>query len=166
MLLSIGNPQSHSTFPFPSWKIMKFTGLILICASSCLALVLPAIGFVSFPKLNQTTHTTTKASGGIPASFPSVVQNIPGPYANNAPWFQSTPQQDFLPNSNNETNSLFPAAILPPGYAIQTQLAAPSPSFPEASTGNILGIGIWLLLVPVCLIGLTMWTFSPNPTGQ
>ena len=148
---------------------MKFTGLILICASSCLALVLPAIGVVQFSKLNQTTHTI-KATGPMPASFPSVIQNTPGPNPNNLPWIQSTPQTDFLPNSNNRTHSPFPAAILPPGSPTQTRVAAQvtfSPPVPVAApTGNKLGMGIWLLLAPVCLIGLAMWTFSSNPTGQ
>ncbi len=148
---------------------MKFTGLILICASSCLALILPAIGAIQFPKLNQTTHSTT-ATGEIPSSFPFVVQNIPALNPNNSPWVQATSQRDFLPNSNNITNSPFPAAIFPPGSPTQTSLAASvSPATPVADAapnGNKLGMGIWLLLAPVCLIGLAMWTFSPNPTGR
>lgn len=147
---------------------MKFTGLILICASSCLALILPAIGVVQFPKLSQTIHATTE-TGGIPTSFPFGVQKPPGSYPNNLPWTQTTPPRDFLPNSNNATYSPFPAAILPPG-STQTPLegaAAPAPHVTDATPpGNKLGMGIWLLLAPVCLIGLAMWTFSPNPSGR
>ena len=148
---------------------MKFTGLILICASSCLALILPAIGAIQFPKLNQTTHPPT-ATGEIPASFPFVVQNIPAPNPNNPSWAQARSQRDFLPNSNNITNSPFPAATFPPGSPSQTPLAAPvAPATPVADAapnGNKLGMEIWLVLAPVCLIGLAMWTFSPNPTSQ
>ena len=148
---------------------MKFTGLILICASSCLALILPAIGAIQFPKLNQTTHPT-RATGGIPASFPFDVQNIPAHNPNNPSWGQPASQRDFLPNSNNITNSPFPSAIFPSGSPTQTPLAAPvAPATPVADAapdGNKLGMGIWLLLAPVCLVGLAMWTFSPNPTGR
>lgn len=80
---------------------MKFTGLILICATSCLALILPAIGVVQFPKTTESL---------------SVASNI-------------------------ESLS---------GLPVSTQK---------------LGMGVWLMLVPVCLIGLAMWTFAPNPSG-
>ena len=146
---------------------MKFTGLILICASSCLALVLPAIGVVQFPKLNQAIHPIPTA--GIPAAFPSVAQSAPGTNQS-PPWTQSMPQRDFLAHSNNMPNTTFPAAILPPEPSTRTPFTVPvsatPPSTDFAPNGNKLGMGIWLLLAPASLIGLAMWTFSPNPTGQ
>ncbi len=87
---------------------MKFAGLILICATSSLALILPAIGVVEFPAANPT-----------PTPFGSTVPVAP----------PLTPQA-------------------------------------AANSGNQLGMGIWLLLAPVCLFGLAMWTFAPNPSGS
>jgi hypothetical protein len=156
---------------------MKFTGLILMCASSCLALLLPALGIVKFPKVSP---------GSIPS--PTMV-STPG-YAGAIP--QNAPQTTPLASTGNASNWL-PAssysnsqAVLPPGQLVSSSNLSPMFPAPEASTYNNpspandpslinpnaatnsmsrFGMGIWLLLGPVCLIGLAIWTFSPNPSG-
>jgi hypothetical protein len=46
--------------------------------------------------------------------------------------------------------------------------AQPSPTdqveLVEKSSTSKLGMGVWLLLGPVCLIGLALWSLSPNPS--
>ena len=150
-------------------KTMKFTGLILICASSCLALILPAIGVVHFPKrvLPQSSETQ---SSTFPTSTPVSTPNGGGSPQSNFPnstqWTQASPQRDFLPNSINAIQSPFPAqqstAATPAAPMEPATLNLSDGSPPESQK---FGMGVWLLLAPVCLIGLAMWTFSPNPSG-
>lgn len=130
---------------------MKFTGLIIICAASCLALILPAIGVVQFPvggvsgMVAANSQPTT--GGGL---FPGA-QNSP---SSNGPF--------GLPvNANNAapSNSFLPQSILP--GATQQTVASPTPEKPI----NKIGLGIWLLLVPIGLVGFGMWTFGRNPSG-
>lgn len=148
VLFSASDDQLSNPTPQCPPKNMKFTGLILICASSCLALILPAIGVVQFPKSQQSIAGTM--ANDIPKSVPVMTQNMPGPPQYNMP---ANPQPDLLPysivpNTNSMQASPFPSAALPP------------------STGNKFAMGIWLLLGPVCLLGLIMWTLSPNPSGS
>ena len=146
---------------------MKFTGLILICASSCLALILPAIGVVQFPKTTQKLPTVMQTST-FPTSTPALAANSPGSpqssFPNSPQWMPSSPQRDFLQDSSNSTPSPFPSHS-PLQLAPQLLVGEPNLSDGGVPSGQKFGIGIWLLLAPVCLIGLAMWTFSSNPSG-
>ena len=55
---------------------MKFTGLILMCAASSLALLLPALGVVKFPVLDNRT-----VAGGAPGSDPELAPASSAPYS-------------------------------------------------------------------------------------
>jgi len=152
---------------------MKFSGLILICATSCLALILPAIGVVQFPKgpfqsgvpIIRDSQTQTLSVSA---------QNPPGNQSN-MPW--SAPhssQRDITPKVNGTLISPFPGAP-PSPPSLNYPSNYPSSADPTtivatearaSTTSQKLGLGIWLLLAPICLIGLAMWTFSPNPSGS
>jgi hypothetical protein len=161
---------SHFVVP----KNMKFTGLILICATSCLALILPAIGVVQFPKNPESTFGPSSLSPS--QGFPVMAQTGLGTTPTNQPWTQELP---FA----SQPNSPFPGSVLPPSSRLPTNPTTPPPftsPTPKDAAGqmqgaqntdvntasnNKLGLGLWLLLAPVCLVGLAMWTFSPNPSG-
>jgi hypothetical protein len=141
---------------------MKFAGLILICASSSLALLLPALGVVKFPMLSENqsataNHTSTQSdtpnsqTPGLQAAAESSASSILNPNApnpglpvifNQAP--QPTPSIPQLDNPNTQNNQL---GKLP---------------FTDIPTQKV-GLGAWLLLAPTLLVGLAMWTFSPPP---
>ena len=143
---------------------MKFTGLILICATSCLALILPAIGVVHFPKARLAASPDSVA-GSSTVSFHITTQNAPGPSSNNLPWTPATSQQEINPSLYGMPNSPFPGSPLPPAALPQPQSTDPATLAVDATiTSHKLGLGIWLLLAPICLIGLAMWSFSPNPS--
>ena len=143
---------------------MKFTGLILICATSCLALVLPAIGVVHFPKTQLATSSGSIAVSST-WSVPVTTQNAPNPIPNSLPWTQALPQHELKPSLNGMPNSPFPGSPLPPAALPQPQSTDPATLAVDATiTSHKLGMGIWLLLAPICLIGLAMWSFSPNPS--
>lgn len=128
--------------------MIKFTGLILICAASALALLLPALGVVKFPMVPGTVAPGTVVPG---------ISQV------------------------TETNSALPPTIpqsLPPGLMTGTNLAGnPTAGTDPAGTGSgpflfgppwtkqKLGLNVWLLLGPVLVIGLAMWTFAPNRGG-
>lgn len=104
--------------------MMKFTGLILICATSALALLLPALGLVKFPMVD----VRSESSAGIDSSVP------PGlPVATLAP---------SAPASNS------PSLLGPPW------------------TRQKLSLNVWLMLGPVMLLGIGLWTFAPNRSGS
>ena len=136
-------------------KTMKFTGLILICATSCLALILPAIGVVQFPKV----QTSREQSIPSPASAPAAPPQWSGQTWNPANPMASS---NVMPNgsypvSTNASQAYNPAPSISPLPSDSANDTAPAV--------NKFGLGIWLLLVPVCLLGLAMWTFGPNPSG-
>ena len=145
---------------------MKFTGLILICATSCLALILPAIGVVQFPKSRDSQASTVSLPPT--QAFPITTQSGLGAAPTNQSWSQTLPP-------NGQPTSPF-AATLPGSPNSQAPITAQSPmdaagqwnGAPQGdgtSSTTKFGMGLWLLLAPVCLIGLAMWTFSPNPSG-
>lgn len=143
---------------------MKFTGLILICATSCLALILPAIGVVHFPKAHLAA-TSGSISVSSTVSFPVMMQNTLNAIPSSSPWTQATPQQNIKPSLQGMPNSPFPGSALLPASLPQPQLTNPAWLAADATlSSNKLGMEIWLLLAPVCLIGLAMWSFSPNPS--
>ena len=139
---------------------MKFTGLILICASSCLALILPAFGVVQFPKnlvtAKNPSGSAVSTNTGLPpaSSFPNAFQ---GEIASNASFSGSL--SEILPNANLPAReSPFPPSLL---GSSENQVANNS-----NRTLSKFGMGVWLLLGPVCLIGLGMWSFSRNPSSS
>ena len=143
---------------------MKFTGLILICATSCLALILPAIGVVHFPKA-QLADASGSISATSNSSVPVMMQNTLNPIPNSSLWTPATPQYDIKPSLNGMPNSPFPGSTFSSASLPQPQLINPASLNADATlSSNKLGMEIWLLLGPVCLIGLAMWSFSPNPS--
>ena len=153
---------------------MKFTGLILICATSCLALILPAIGVVHFPK---TLESTSRPSGlALSQGFPVMAQSVLGSTPTNQPWTQELPFAS-QPNSPFPGSALPPSSRLPPNPTSMPPFTSPTPmdatgqmqgaqnADGTTANDNKLGLGLWLFLAPVCLVGLAMWTFSPNPSG-
>ncbi|MEQ1830511.1 MAG: hypothetical protein ABL921_31435 [Pirellula sp.] len=131
---------------------MKFTGLILICASSCLALLLPAIGVVQFPKIQQ--QAAQPELPGYPISTPASPNSA-------APVWQPAIRNDVMPSGPMLQNP-FPQAQPPMNTTLPID---PQAQVPQANSRSKLGMGIWLLLGPVCLIGLALWTIAPNPSG-
>jgi len=119
---------------------MKFTGLILICASCVLALVLPAIGLVKFPmRSGALPLTATPAALSAPPSLP-VNHQSPAGFSGTSP-------------------------AVPSAHALVSQIDADTHAGRDAgqpSTQRI-GMGVWLLLGPTVLIGLALWAMGPNP---
>ena len=140
---------------------MKFTGLILICASSCLALILPAIGVVQFPSEVRSAKQLPVSVNLPPASSQQPEALTAAPASNGTGWVPANPStmpSGQLPNAA----SPFPRSLQP------QDSAQPSPTdqvgLVEKSSTSKLGMGVWLLLGPIILIGLVLWTFSPNPS--
>jgi hypothetical protein len=115
-------------------KSIKFLSLILMCATSSLALVLPAIGVVSFPR-QLTDHSAFQSMDQAPRLESSSI--LPGQpsFAVSAPY----------PNSEG----------MPPSLGN-------SPLVPNAAV-NKMGMGLWLLLVSTWFVSLFLWTISPAP---
>ena len=153
---------------------MKFTGLILICATSCLALILPAIGVVHFPKNGGSTPSASSLAPS--QGFPVMAQSTLGSTPATQPWTQELPPAS-QPASPFPASALPPSLGLPPNPTTLPPFTSPTPMNATAqmqgvqnadgttASTNKLGLGIWLLLAPVCLIGLAMWSLSPNPSG-
>ncbi len=136
---------------------MKFTGLILICATSCLALILPAIGVVEFPNV-QRLQAEPNSSGFLANAATESSNRAWNPAANSS---DLGANPGYYPNASapatNPTSSPFsPTVTVTPTLASQA----------AASSSNKLGMGMWLLLAPVCMLGLALWTFAPNPSGS
>jgi len=153
---------------------MKFTGLILMCAASSLALLLPALGVVKFPVLDNQIAAGV-ASGSDPEHAP----------ASSAPYSAASarfPDGDRAGNSGGQSNGLENGD---PGTTAGL-LAAAQASVQSEPEGNLdgsqnpnrqrlgripfteipsqrLGLGVWLLLVPIQFLGLGMWTFGTSP---
>lgn len=148
-------------------KSMKFASLILLCATSSLALILPALGVVSFPQEliknsdlpstmsapgpdGVTTGGWQSAQGGLPiaASIPSSSLGTP---ATIAPPSLATPP-------------LSPPSLDPMAHGHST--FEPNIVSDEKNPSKV-GTGLWLLLGPVWLASLAMWTIAPGPkTGK
>jgi len=135
---------------------MKFAGLILICASFSLALLLPALGVVKFPTLppnapdappslnGQLTGLNPQTNGSIDAPTPGLLAATAASTTD-----PSAPQTSLTDQTlNNQPYNDKLGKI--PFTQIQSQRVA---------------LGAWVLLVPTLLIGLAMWTFSPPPKG-
>jgi hypothetical protein len=156
---------------------MKFTGLILMCAASSLALLLPALGVVKFPVLDNQI-----AAGVAPGSDPDLAR---ASSASSAPYSAASarfPDGNRAGNSGGQSNGLENGD---PGTTAGL-LAAAQASAGSTPEGNLdgsqnpnrqrlgrlpfteipsqrLGLGVWLLLVPIQFLGLGMWTFGTSP---
>lgn len=167
---------------------MKFWGLILICASSSLSLLLPALGLVKFPMQphpvgdatsaqwpNVPPNLNTPSDGRIPNALgaqPTGMSNDPrnaGPWAGNgiaalpSPSGPAPRESPTLPVSA----PLLPRALGPNGSPANVASDPPSLAlgklpFTQVPTQKV-GLGIWLLLGPLMLLGLAIWTLSPGP---
>ena len=171
---------------------MKFTGLILMCAASSLALLLPALGVVKFPVLDNRI-----AAGGAPGPDPELAAASSAPYsaasARSGTQNQGLPGQLLgqlpgFPDGNRAGNSAGESNGVGNGDPGNTAglLAAAQASVQSEPEGNLdgsqnpnrqrlgripfteipsqrLGLGVWLLLVPVQFLGLGMWTFGTSP---
>ena len=156
---------------------MKFMGLILMCAASSMALLLPAMGVVKFPVLDETTLQSLVGEAQIQATELAVGQ---------------TGEQFGGQLSNTLGNTLGDAKNRDPqtsaGMLVAAQVSG-QPSNPEATgsqsktsgstkteyLGKIpftqigsqrVGLGVWLLLLPTILLGLAMWTFGSSPKSS
>jgi hypothetical protein len=141
---------------------MKFTGLILICASSCLALLLPAIGLVKFPILPTQASGANQITGafeGLPVSAPNGTAD-----SKSASGLGSMSSGGAESSSGGGANP----------WGIPMGSTDPSPEtlgalgklpFTDIQTQKY-GLGAWLLLGPMTLAGLALWTFSPRPSSS
>jgi hypothetical protein len=157
---------------------MKFTGLILMCAASSLALLLPALGVVKFPVLDNQI-----AAGVAPGSDPDLARASSA--ASAAPYSAASarfPDGNRAGNSGGQSNGLgngdpgttagllaaaqASAGSAPEGHSDGSQ----NPNRPRLGRlpfteipSQRLGLGVWLLLVPIQFLGLGMWTFGTSP---
>ena len=127
--------------------MMKFTGLILICATSALALLLPALGMVKFPMVDQRTESSSLTSS--PTS-PSPPTGLP----------VATPAFTGLPGSTPADGNANPA----PNIQTPTSMGTPSLLGPPWTRQKV-SLNAWLMLGPVMLLGIALWTFAPNRGG-
>ena len=147
---------------------MKFTGLILICASSCLALLLPAIGLVKFPFLTTQASGPTQASAD-PAGLP--VSALSNGMANpNALGGLGSPSSGGAGGGGTANSN--GGGANPWGIPIGSTDPLPEPlgalgklPFTDIPTQKY-GLGAWLLLGPMALVGLALWTFSTRPSSS
>lgn len=167
---------------------MKFTGLILMCAASSLALLLPALGVVKFPVLDNRI-----AVGGAPGSDPELAPASSAESGRSGPQNQGLPGQlpgqlPGFPDGSRAGNSAGEYKGVGDGDPGTTAglLAAAQASVQNEPERNLdgsqnqnrkrlgripfteipsqrLGLGVWLLLVPVQFLGLGMWTFGTSP---
>ena len=143
---------------------MKFTGLILICASFSLALILPAIGVVQFPRIVRSAPAST---------FPTSVSTSAVPIATSQPEHANGTGWSPASRPLGNYESILPSSPFPPSMQTQPTNESQRPSMQQIKSmaqddnpaASKLGMGIWLLLGPVSLFGLALWTFSPNPSG-
>lgn len=145
------------------FAMIKFTGLILICAASALALLLPALGVVKFPMVSGTMVPGTMVPGTSQVTPPSLSETNAGlpPTIPQATIPQAVPS-GLLTGTNlagtpaaGTSNTGTPAAASDSGPFL----------FGPPWTKQKLGLNVWLLLGPVLVIGLAMWTFAPNRSG-
>jgi hypothetical protein len=146
-------------------KSMKFASLILLCATSSLALILPALGVVSFPQQLiresdlQPTSMTTGPEPIPPGSWQPAQGSAPAPFG-----AQGIAGQGGLPIATNfpPASAPSPPSLDPSGFAQPTHQAG---SIPGEETNKI-GTGLWLLLGPIWIASLIMWTIAPGPKAN
>jgi hypothetical protein len=145
---------------------MKFIGLIVMCASSCLSLILPAFGLVQFPKgigsVRSHVYVSHTASTGhtqqpdlnrpMAQDRQSSMDVLPGTFTSS-----TVPPANYFPPNNQPLADAQPST---------TTIYSPSqPGLETGPTGIRLGMGLWLLLMPICLTGLVLWSIAPNPSA-
>jgi len=145
---------------------MKFAGLILICASSSLALLLPALGVVKFPL--QSNPSSSNASW---TTSPQASPSPPGAVVSSEP--QGTLVGSLLgsnlplPPGNLQSGSSTPSTTLGANTDPRSSMDPPSIGLGKIPFTQIasqkLGLGVWLSLGPVMLLGLGIWTLAPAP---
>ena len=128
--------------------MMKFTGLILICATSALSLLLPALGMVKFPMVDQRTESSSLTSS---STSPSPPAGLP----------IATPAFTGLSGSTPAEGNANPA----PNIQTPTSMGAPSLLGPPWTRQKV-SLNAWLMLGPVMLLGIALWTFAPNRGGS
>ena len=129
---------------------MKFMGLILMCAASSMALILPALGVVKFPVLDQQTLQA------LAAEAQSLGQNPVPPAPSSEPQSSaglSAAAQVSAQQQPQETSTTTSGSTL--GKIPFTQIGSQK-----------VGLGVWLLLLPTLLVGLAMWTFGSSPKAS
>lgn len=143
-------------------KSMKFASLILLCATSSLGLILPAIGVVSFPQqlIRQSDLQQTSMTPGQAPITPGVWQpaqgSAPVPFAPHG-----TSNQGGLPITTNlpAASSSSPPSLDPQSLTQPTALSLNM----QGDEPNKIGTGLWLLLGPIWIASLIMWTIAPGP---
>jgi len=135
-------------------KSLKFLSLILMCATSSLGLLLPAVGVVKFPP----PLANSAAEGAIPA-------NLQAPSPNPATGISPTYTANGLPVSASANDAFLPPSLS--GNSTLPNPTLPAPDhlsfFSPGAGGQKLGTGLWLLLVPFWFLSLLLWTIAPNP---
>ena len=129
---------------------MKFMGLILMCAASSMALLLPAMGVVKFPVLNQAT-----IQGLIDETQGTTANIAENPDPQTSAGMLVAAQISGAPNTPETTESK---------GSIKTDYLGKIP-FTQIGSQRV-GLGVWLLLLPTILLGLVMWTFGSSPKSS
>jgi hypothetical protein len=117
---------------------MKFTGLILICATSALALLLPALGMVKFPMVDVRSESSVAIDPSAPPGLPVATPGLSG----------------GMPSSPTDSST-----------APTTAPSAPASLLGPPWTRQKLSLNAWLMLGPVMLLGIGLWTLAPNRGG-
>ncbi|MCY3007376.1 MAG: hypothetical protein NTV29_15540 [Planctomycetota bacterium] len=164
---------------------MKFIGLILMCAASSMALLLPAMGVVKFPVLDNGIATELAPASLAPASASSGTpsQTMPGNLTGQLTGLPTGSLSGNLPgnllgqtsaagSSDPQTTAGLLAAAQVSGQNDPAADLADSQSPNRQWLGKLpftdiptqrLGLGVWLLLVPILFLGLGLWTFGSSP---
>ena len=166
---------------------IKFISLIVICATSCLALILPAVGVVPFPKQLSGVNSqgvTVSANGvdaggrsALTATDPSIgsggLFNSTAPNA--APWSGGAGNQNLAGISVSgmpvSTTGVSGYQSSPTLAGTDSQVGIDLSGSQSATVGGLskydsLGFGIWLLLVPIWLVSLMVWSLTPTPQSR
>lgn len=163
---------------------IKFISLIILCATSSMALFLPAIGVVPFPRhLSGNLSQNGMRSDAAMSSDASVQQNRQdGPMGSDLarsqldqphldPWGSPITHQQKgigtipgMPVSTTNSPALANALTHPDLSSQQIQYGTMATS--GATTYNSVGFGIWLLLIPVWLGALAVWSITPTSTKR
>jgi hypothetical protein len=108
-----------------------------MCATSSLALILPAIGVVSFPRqlTDPSARSAIQAVGQTPGMENYLAPSGQPSFAVSAPYLNSEGMPPSLGNG---------------------------PLVPNTPV-NKMGMGLWLLLVSTWFVSLFLWTIAPSP---
>lgn len=151
---------SPAEIPGDGMQSIKFISLIVMCATSCLALLLPAVGVVPFPKqlsgINTQLPPTNPSPNGAFSNQNASSNPMPGLPI-------SAPNVTGLPVSPTLSSSNFGG--LDPTQGTGTTIS-PSTGIEIVSKYDTLGFGIWLLLVPIWIVSLVVWSVTPTPKNR